>query len=158
MRSAKFLFSAILLSIFLWSVASYGAEDSRIAAQAREIEDNLIAPCCWSQPVSQHYSEAAEKIRQEVRRMVASGKTRDEIMDHFVAQYGEKILATPRPKGFNVLAYILPWGSLLLGAGFVLVLIHKIRSSVPAPESSTPPPPDSHYYSVIEKEMKELEE
>jgi cytochrome c-type biogenesis protein CcmH len=158
MKLAKCLLSAIFAVMFLWSAAVFSAEDAKTAAMVREIEDNLIAPCCWSQPVSQHYSESAEKIRNEVQQMAASGKTRDEIMDYFVAQYGERILATPRPKGFNILAYVLPWGSLLLGVGFVLVLIKKLRSSAATPNLSTPPPPDSPYYATIEKEMKDLEE
>jgi cytochrome c-type biogenesis protein CcmH len=158
MNLGKFLLSAILATMFLWSATALSAEDAKTAAKVREIEDNLIAPCCWSQPVSQHYSEAAEKIRTEVQQMVASGKTRDEILDHFVAQYGERILATPRPKGFNILAYVLPWASLLLGVGFVLVLIKKLHKSAPASNPATPPPPDSPYFSTVEKELKDLEE
>jgi cytochrome c-type biogenesis protein CcmH len=158
MKLGKIFLSVILAAIFLWSAAALSAEDAKTAAMVREIEDNLIAPCCWSQPVSQHYSEAAEKIRTEVRQMVASGKTREEILDHFVAQYGERILATPRPKGFNILAYVLPWASLLLGVGFVFVLIKKLRTSAPASNPATPPPPDSSYFSTIEKELKDLEE
>jgi cytochrome c-type biogenesis protein CcmH len=158
MKLVKFIIPASLIAIFLSSLASFGAEDRQMAATIREIEDNLIAPCCWSQPVSQHYSEISEQIRKEVRTMVESGKSRDEIMDHFVAKYGERILATPRPKGFNALAYILPWGSLILGAWFVFILIKKLRSQGPATDPSASPPPDSRYFSVIEKEIKELEE
>ena len=105
-----------LVSVLLLSLYAFGSEDKQIDAKAREIEDNLIAPCCWSQPVSQHYSPVAEQIRKEVRSMVAAGKSRDEILDYYVAEYGERILAAPRAKGFNLTAYILPWVALLAGA------------------------------------------
>ena len=146
----------IAAAILLWSVVSFGAETKQAADKAREIEDNLIAPCCWSQPVSEHDSEIAQQIRSEVSDMVAAGKSRDEILNYYVSKYGERILVTPRAKGFNILAYILPWAALLIGAWFLIVLFKKLRSPVPAP--APPSLPDSHYASVIEKEMKELDE
>jgi len=141
---------------FLWIAASFGADSAEIDKKAREIEDTLIAPCCWTQPVSEHSSEVAEKIRKEVREMVAAGKSRDEILDHYVAQYGERILAAPRATGFNRLAYILPWLALVLGAWLLIILLKKLRAPVPA--SNPAPLPDARYTSEVEKEMKELEE
>lgn len=140
----------------LWITASFGADTAQIDKKAREIEDNLIAPCCWTQPVSGHYSEVAEKIRKEVHEMVAADKSRDEILDHYVAEYGERILAAPRAKGFNRLVYILPWLALILGAWLLVVLLKKLRAPVPAPVP--PPMPDSRYTLAVEKEMKDLEE
>jgi cytochrome c-type biogenesis protein CcmH len=140
----------------LWVAASWGADNAQIDKKAREIEDNLIAPCCWTQPVSEHSSDVAEKIRKEVREMVAAGKSRDEILDRYVAEYGERILATPRAKGFNRLVYILPWLALILGAWLLILLLKKLRAPVPA--SDPAPLPDPRYTSVVEKEMKDLEE
>jgi cytochrome c-type biogenesis protein CcmH len=140
----------------LWVAAALGADNAQIDKKAREIDDNLIAPCCWTQPVSEHYSEVAEKIRKEVRAMVAAGSSRDEILDHFVAQYGERILAAPRATGFNGLVYILPWLALVLGAWLLIILIKKLRA--PVPVSNPAPLPDAQYTSAVEKEMKELEE
>ena len=88
--------------------------------------------------------------------MVAAGKSRDEILNHFVAQYGERVLVTPRAKGFNSLIYILPWAALLLGAWLLIVILKKLRSPAAAP--APPPLPDSRYTSAVEKEMKDLEE
>ena len=127
------------------------------ADPAREIEDKLIAPCCWSQPVSQHDSEASQKIKREVAEMLAAGKSQDQIIDHFVAEYGERILVTPRPKGFNSLAYILPWTALLLGAAAVAILLKKMRVPRQAAVPSAPAT-SSKYDSIIEKEIKDLDE
>ncbi len=142
--------------VFLCGLMSFGAADNNMDEIARDIEDNLIAPCCWSTPVSQHYSPAADEIRREVRAMLAEGKSRDEILSHYVAQYGERILAAPRAEGFNILAYVLPWAALVLGAGLLIILIKKLRS--PAPVASPAKVPDALYASRIEKELKEFEE
>jgi len=151
-----FQIGALSVLGMLWAAASFGADAAQIDKQAREIENALIAPCCWTQPVSGHYSEVADKIRKEVRQMVAAGKSRDEILDHYVAEYGERILAAPRAKGFNRLAYVLPWLALALGASLVIVLLKKLRSPAPAPAPAQLP--DSRYTLAVEKEMKDLEE
>ncbi len=148
-----------LFATLLWIAATFGAENAQMEEIARDIEKNLIAPCCWTQPVSEHPSEASDRIRREVREMLAAGKSRDEIIDHYVAQYGERILAAPRARGFNRLAYILPWLALVAGAGLTIILVKKFRT--PAAATATParpPAPDAHYASVVEKEMKDLEE
>ena len=109
-----------------------GAEQE---ARARAIDDQLIAPCCFSQTVANHNSAIAESIKAEVRQMLAAGSTDREIIDFYVGKYGERILATPRASGFNLLAYVMP--ALALGAGLVGVVIvlrrwRRPRSSQPA--------------------------
>ena len=104
-------------------------------ARARAIDDQLIAPCCFSQTVANHNSPIAESIKVEVRQMLAAGSTDREIIDFYVGKYGERILATPRASGFNLLAYVMP--ALALGAGLVGVVIvlrrwRRPRSSQPA--------------------------
>ncbi|MBN2318063.1 MAG: cytochrome c-type biogenesis protein CcmH [Acidobacteria bacterium] len=146
--------TALILSL-LWALAA-PCSTSSDAALIRDIENNLIAPCCWTQPISQHESSVSEQMREEVRTMVAAGMSREEILDHFVARYGERILATPRPEGFNRLVYILPWVALAFGVWLLFVLLKKLRT--PASASSPAPAPDDRYASLIEKELKELEE
>jgi cytochrome c-type biogenesis protein CcmH len=152
------IFPGFAAGVFICAWLAFGADSKKAGDVAREIEDSLIAPCCWSQPVSQHDSEVAQQIRDEVRSMVAAGKNRDDILDSYVARYGERILVTPRAKGFNALVYVLPWAALPLGAWGLLLILKKLRSPAPAPAPAPATLPDSHYASVIEKEMKELDE
>ncbi len=151
---AGFLSALILLLV----AVSFAAETGKGKDTIREIEDRLVAPCCWSQPVSQHDSEIAAQIRDEVSKMVAAGKSREEILDFYVAKYGERILVTPRAKGFNTLAYILPWAALPIGIWVLILLFRKMRSPSPVPVPAPAPVTDSRYDSIIEKEMKEMDE
>ena len=126
---------------------------------AREIAGMLIAPCCWSQPVSQHYSEAADQIRKEVRRLLAAGKSKQEILDYFVSAYGERILASPRPRGFNMLAYILPFAFLLIGLAVLVTFLKKWtmpRMVMPESDAASHLVADE-YVSRVEHELRELE-
>jgi cytochrome c-type biogenesis protein CcmH len=60
------------------------------------------------------------KLHREVVAMDKAGKSAEEILDAFVAEYGEKALMAPKPQGFNLWGYLLP-GSLILAAGAGLV-------------------------------------
>jgi cytochrome c-type biogenesis protein CcmH len=149
-------FQCLAPLLFFLVVGGAAAED--IESRARYIEENLIAPCCWSQPVAQHYSAAAEQIKQEVRQMLAEGKTDREILDHYASTYGERILASPRPEGFNLLVWILPWVSLGMGALMLILFLRRWRQRIPvlqqAPAGGMI---DSKYSERMEQELRDLE-
>lgn len=137
----KGLILAVLL-LLSTSVAAQGPPElsPQLEEEAKAIEGLLISPCCWRQPVSVHFSGASDEVRSEVREMLASGLSRDEILDRYVAEYGERILAKPKAEGFSALAYFLPAIFLLMGGGVALIVIRKLRpshnESVGAPEGS----------------------
>ena len=130
------------------------------AAQARSIERQLIAPCCFRQTVAEHRSAQAESIKAEVRRMLAAGAGEQEVLDFFVDKYGEAILAAPQARGFNLLAYLMP--ALGFGVGLALVirqLRRWRRAGAPSPPDGTPSsgpsasPRDSVFRDQLEAEL-----
>ncbi|MBM3788885.1 MAG: hypothetical protein FJW35_00885 [Acidobacteria bacterium] len=148
------ILAVLSLTIFAGLAAAQTLEE-----KARELEGKLIAPCCWSQPVSQHYSAAADDIRAEVRRQLAEGKTPEQVLDSYVSQYGERILASPRPQGFNLLAYVLPYVSLGLGIVVVATILKKWRARAPRvePAGASAAASDPRYAARLEQELRELE-
>jgi len=77
------------------------------AQELKRVEASLLAPCCYSQPVGQHMSAAAEQMRGEIYVMVTSGKSEGEILEHYKAEYGERILVVPDGRTGQVL-FALP--------------------------------------------------
>ncbi|MGD1070008.1 MAG: cytochrome c-type biogenesis protein CcmH [Bryobacteraceae bacterium] len=86
---------------------------------------NLIAPCCWSQPVDVHSSPAAEQAREEVAAMILAGRSDRQILDSFIARHGERILA--EPEGIkSVVLTTVPIVMLICGGVFLVwFLLHK---------------------------------
>jgi len=72
------------------------------------VSSRLIAPCCWSQPVRLHQSEAASKVRMELISYIRGGMNESEIQDRFASEYGERILGQPRGAR-SVVAYVVPY-------------------------------------------------
>lgn len=128
------------------------AQEKNVELLARQVERELIAPCCWSQTVAEHRSEASEQMRREIRDMIQKGLSHRQIIDFYVGKYGERILAAPRPRGFNLAAYVLPGAALVTGAGVLILLLRRWRPA----SSPAPPPPeqaDPAYLERIEREL-----
>jgi cytochrome c-type biogenesis protein CcmH len=113
-------------------------------AEVQAIEQRLACNCgctldvftCRTTDFSCTYSPA---LHREVLALRESGKTAQEILDAFVAKYGEKALMAPRPQGFNWLGYLLP-GAVIAAAGLGLVAVISRRRAAVA-TGAVPPAP-----------------
>jgi cytochrome c-type biogenesis protein CcmH len=110
---------------------------------SRKIQDRFMAPCCWQESVAVHRSEIAGQMREEIDRMVAEGKSEDQIVDVYVARYGERILREPRGNK-RIWLTLIPV-VLILAAGAWLVWFIRRQRQVPAsgsPVADLPAVPD----------------
>ena len=154
MRSTtlSLIICAALLGISFPDVSASAQENNEVA---RRIEDKLMAPCCWAEPVSHHMSPIAAEMRREIRAMLAAGKSEQEILDVYVARYGERILTTPPARGFNLLVYILPWVIALAGITAVALVLR--RWLAPRPAAPASPALGERYEDRIDRELRGFE-
>lgn len=149
------------LSAFLLATALVAAQlDPALEAEARQIETELIAPCCWSQQVSVHQSAAADEMRVEIRAMLQAGRSRDEILDAFVAQHGERILAVPPARGYKLVLYVLPVVLLIGSALFLGVVVKRMAGRAALAAAGGAPPPgdaDNRYRDRLANELRDLD-
>ncbi len=131
-----------------------------IEREARAIEHMLIAPCCFTQTVAVHQSQAAADVRQDVRARLTAGQTRQQILDAYVAQFGNRILAEPPAKGFSLTLYVLPV-VILLGSGMlVAAIVRRFSRTQPAIAGDYPPPVDAATDAErerLEDELRDLD-
>ena len=50
----------------------------------RELEESLMAPCCWSGTVADHGNSQME---EDIVKLVGEGKTKEEITLYFISIY-----------------------------------------------------------------------
>jgi cytochrome c-type biogenesis protein CcmH len=99
-------------------------------------------------------------MHQRVVELVEQKKSAQEILDAFVAQYGESVLMAPPREGFNLLGYVVP-GILitLVGGGLAWVIARKTRLHVAAaaagPDAGSSLPPDQA--AKLKAELEKLE-
>jgi len=129
----------LLLSVvFAAMVMPAPPDTAAIEREAKQIERLLIAPCCWTQPVSDHYSADADRIRVEVRQMLTAGQSREAILDSYVAKYGQRILVEPRPEGFAAFLHYLPWLFLAAGGAATVLVVRRFARRAAAPDEAAP--------------------
>ena len=88
-----------------------------------ELEAELVCPTCHT-TLDESDSPVARQMKLEIRKGIAAGKTKSEIIDSLVGppnNMGVAILGVPRKHGFDLLAWLLPFvgiavGALVLGA------------------------------------------
>ena len=107
--------------------------DDEVNAVARK----LYCPVCESTPLDVCPTEACRDWRELIRTMLAEGKTEDEITQHFVDQYGARVLSEPPKEGFYWLIYLLPPAVILAGA---VVLFRSLKEWT-KPKAAAPTSP-----------------
>jgi cytochrome c-type biogenesis protein CcmH len=150
----------LLMVVILAMTMSGSVAGTDIESQARELEEMLIAPCCFSQQVSIHLSAAADEVRQDIRKRLAAGETRKQVLDAYVAQYGKRILAQPPAEGMARVLYILPPLALVLTAAVVVLIVRRFTASqaAHAPSAySRPVRVDERYGAVLDEELRDLD-
>jgi cytochrome c-type biogenesis protein CcmH len=103
--------------------------DNDLAIQA--IEKRLRCTCgctldvytCRTTDFTCTYSP---QLHREVLQLRESGMSGQQIVDAFVAKYGEQALMAPEPHGFNLAGYLVP-GTLVTAAGAVMLWILSRR-------------------------------
>jgi cytochrome c-type biogenesis protein CcmH len=84
-------------------------------ASLTSLEGQVMCPTCHT-TLDQSDSAAAVRIRAFIRRRIAACATASQIKRELVDQFGERILAAPPHKGFDLLAWWLPLGGIIAGA------------------------------------------
>jgi cytochrome c-type biogenesis protein CcmH len=112
--------AAALLLLLAWVGLAAGARASEDPErEAREIAAALRCPVCQSLSVADSPSELAQQMRELIRRKVAAGERREQIVDYFVTRYGEDVLLDPPRHGFNLLLWLGPLLALAAAAALL---------------------------------------
>jgi cytochrome c-type biogenesis protein CcmH len=104
----------------------------------------------------------AKQITDKVAQLVNAGKTKDEIIQYFVQTKGERILAAPTKKGFNLTAWLLPFFAIVLGGLGLFAFLNRCLSSEEkdldaAEDTQSKKSSDKKYLDQFEKELKTFE-
>lgn len=128
-----------------------------------EVSESLICYACPGEPLNIDRCGGGDQMRSAISRLLAEGKTKPEILDYFVAQFGDSILTTVPKKGFNLIAYTGPFIGLLVGVPLALLIIRRWGSAgrkqtAEGDASGSRTSLDEQTRQKIEQELAELDE
>jgi cytochrome c-type biogenesis protein CcmH len=93
----------------------------------RRVARQLQCPVCEGQNAADSPSGLAGDMRAVIRGKLAAGESDQQILDSFVASYGDSILTDPPKRGIALGVWLGPTIGLVLGALALLVLLRAWR-------------------------------
>jgi cytochrome c-type biogenesis protein CcmH len=164
MRNFKIKLPLLVLAILagLWMVSiAYAQGEGPIKVTDNDVlrvAKNLYCPVCPNTPLDVCETKACEDWRAQIHDQLSQGWTDQQVIDYFVAQYGERVLAEPQRKGFTSLVWLLPVIMALLGLWVVYEVLKSWRKQKPAPAVvASPPQISDEVLRKIEREIQELD-
>ena len=79
------------------------------------MEGQIMCPTCHT-TLDQSDALAAQRIKAKIATLIAQCRSAEQIKSDLVANFGAGILAAPPHAGFDLLAWWLPLGGIVLGA------------------------------------------
>ena len=105
-----------------------------------DLEDEVMCPVCGTSLATAGDAPLAVQQRRLIDRLVQQCRTKDEVKDALVAQYGESVLAEPEKEGFGLTTYLVPGLAFLAGAIAVVIAALRWRRRRPRAAQAAPAP------------------
>ncbi len=127
----------------------------------KDMQTGIICMCgtCGRKRIGECTCQVAADMREELSGLIKSGYTKQQIIDYFVKKYGsQEVLAQPIDKGFNRLAWLLPYGFGVLGiAGIGGVAWRWSRRGTDTSAGAPPATMDAAMESRLDDELRDLD-
>lgn len=90
-----------------------------------EIIGGLMCPACLDhgEILASGRDAGSEEAKADIKRRLGAGESKEQIIEAYVAQYGEVIRAVPTKTGFNAMAWIIPPIATICGIAIVYFAI-----------------------------------
>jgi cytochrome c-type biogenesis protein CcmH/NrfF len=95
-------------------------------ADFNDVEAELMCDTC-NVPLNIAESTRADQERAQIRRLIAQGKSKQEILDIFVAEYGPNVLSDPSKGGGSAAVWAVPLAILLAAVAAIVLLLPRWR-------------------------------
>jgi cytochrome c-type biogenesis protein CcmH len=149
----RLVLAAALLLVWLPSVVRADPLDEGV----RRVAVQLQCPVCEGENVADSPSGLASDMRAVIRSKLGAGEADQQILDEFVASYGDSILTEPPKHGISLGVWVGPVVAVAFGAVVLSVLLRSWRRPVgPARGNATSLVLDSDAASEFQRFREEL--
>lgn len=127
------------------------------------VAEQLICQCGCTMVLNNcSHAECAsrETMLGIIKQRIAQGESEEQIVQAFVSQFGESVLAEPPKKGFNLTAWLSPFAAIAAGAVIIYLAIKKWlkRGEYALQADAGGGERDDEYLLRIEQDLKEFPE
>lgn len=157
-RSRALGVPAVLLALALFSAAPLAAQST-----VDGIAGEFICLCGCGKLLNVCEMDTAAQMKSIISAKLDEGWGKRRIVAYMTETYGEKVLAAPTKRGFNLTAWVTPFALLFAGAALILLVVGawvRVRavSRVEELGLATAKGLESRYGAILDRELDELEE
>jgi cytochrome c-type biogenesis protein CcmH len=131
------LLALALLAAFAGAAGAAAAAPAQPEVNINEIEAEVMCPVCGTL-LELAESPQAQREKAFIGRLIGEGRTKAEIKDALVAEYGAAVLALPQGSGFDLSAYLVPIVAFVLAALALGFGVYRWRRSSGPPDDRPP--------------------
>lgn len=154
-RKSLLLALGVVALVGVLAFPTHAQEPTPSDDEVNAIAKQLYCPVCENIPLDVCPTQACEQWRGTIREKLGLGWTEQEIKDYFVAQYGDRVLATPPARGLNWLVYVLPPLVIVAGAVLLGMTLRRWQRPVEGPPPVDVPDMDADPYARrLEEELR----
>jgi cytochrome c-type biogenesis protein CcmH/NrfF len=126
-RRAALIVLLALLAVPAAALAAAACPKTTLA----DIEDEVMCPVCGTPLGIASEAPQAQRERAYIERLIAGCRSKDEVKQALVAEFGDSVLALPGDEGDtgfgDVLVYVVPGLGILLAAGGIIFAVLRWR-------------------------------
>lgn len=127
---------ALLLAVLALTLVPAASAAATPQTSVNDVEDEVMCPICGTL-LELAESPQAQRERAFVKRQIAAGRTKDEVKDALVAQYGKAVLALPGGSGFDLSAYLVPAVAFVVAVVALALGVRRWRRAGRPPPGAT---------------------
>ncbi|MCS6870642.1 MAG: cytochrome c-type biogenesis protein CcmH [Anaerolineae bacterium] len=129
--------SAVQLSVHAQDNPRRPVTDDEVNAVSKK----LYCPVCENITLDTCGTLACAQWREEVRILLSEGKTPEQVIENFVARFGDRVVGTPVDPTLRALSLVTPWLlSTLVLLSAAAIFIRWRKESAAAPKASAAQP------------------
>ncbi len=143
-----------LLMVAVTAGTALAQEDQPTDDEVNEVAKGMYCPVCPNEPLDVCSTQACIQWRGTIREKLAQGWSKEQIEDYFVAQYGDRVLATPPATGLNWAIYVLPPIAFIAGAVILAGAVRSWRKPSELEMDGAVETPEDPYVDRVEEELQ----
>jgi cytochrome c-type biogenesis protein CcmH len=146
----------VCAALLAWAVLPAAVSADPMDDAVRRIGLQLQCPVCEGQNVADSASGLAKDMRDVIRARLAAGASDEQILDEFVASYGDGILTEPPKRGVSLGVWLGPGLGMLIGIALVAMVLASWRRAARTPRPSAPGTVDADVAEEFQRFRGEL--
>ena len=151
------LMLALVALLTLAALAGAQAETASDNAVNR-VAQRMYCPVCENIPLDECLTSACQEWKEEIRMQLAAGRGDQDIINSFVARFGDHVVGVPQDPVLRALTFMLP----LLATGAAIIVALKTLRSIAARRTMTAvarmanagPKSDADYRKQLEADLR----